>query len=156
MGVFGHREQERIALENIGVIAPFSAQVEVLRRVLSKDVEVNTVDQFQGRDKHVIVLSCTKSDNPAVRRTPIEQAQALEGDILSDLRRLTVAVTRARMKLIIVGDVESLKGYEPFARLFRSIGALQSMHLQDNVMCFCWQAIMIDLRLKWLDFGGGK
>lgn len=145
-----------MALEHIGVIAPFSAQVEVLRRVLHKDVEVNTVDQFQGRDKQVIVLSCTKSDNPAVRRTAIEQAQAIEGDILSDLRRLTVAVTRAKVKLIIVCDVESLKCYEPFARLFRSIGALQSLLLRDNLLCFCWESIMIDLRLKWMHFGGGK
>lgn len=52
---------------SIGVIAPFRAQVALLRKMVSsgsdKDVEVNTVDQYQGRDKDVIIFSCTRTKN---------------------------------------------------------------------------------------------
>ena len=47
--------------ETIGVIAPYRAQVRLLRTIVASDIEVNTVDQYQGRDKSVILYSCSKS-----------------------------------------------------------------------------------------------
>ena len=74
-------------------------------------VEVGTVDQYQGRDKLVIIYSCTRSNFGS-----IEQVNA--GHILLDTRRLNVAVTRAKAKLIIIGDKETLvRDYQPFRRL---------------------------------------
>jgi hypothetical protein len=56
------------------VIAPFRAQVALLRKMIAnttgKDVEVNTVDQYQGRDKDIIIFSCTKTDNAPKKSLP--------------------------------------------------------------------------------------
>lgn len=50
-----------INTQTIGVIAPYRVQVHLLRKVVPSDIEVNTVDQYQGRDKSVIIYSCSKS-----------------------------------------------------------------------------------------------
>ncbi len=80
-------------------------------------MEVNTVDQFQGRDKDVILYSCTRS-----RREDEETAgtsKRKNGDILSDLRRLNVAITRARRKLVMIGNRRTLESYrDTFGKLF--------------------------------------
>lgn len=59
---------------SIGVIAPFRAQVALLRKLVAgstdKDVEVNTVDQYQGRDKDIIIFSCTKTDHAPKKSLP--------------------------------------------------------------------------------------
>ncbi|XP_063368621.1 DNA replication ATP-dependent helicase/nuclease DNA2 [Cydia amplana] len=92
---------------DIGVISPFREQVALLRRALS--VEVSTVDQFQGRDKSVIVYSCTKRD--------VGDNKVKEGEVLNDQRRLAVGVTRAKHKLLIVGNSNALQKYAPLKRL---------------------------------------
>ena len=67
------------------------------------------MDQYQGRDKMIIIYSCTRSNDG--------QGQGA-GHILLDTRRLNVAVTRAKAKLVIIGDKASLiRDYEPFAKL---------------------------------------
>ena len=71
--------------------------------------DISTVDQFQGRDKDLILISCT--------RTKPKKAGDDSEDILSDWRRLNVAVTRAKAKLWIVGNAKILKTYAPFAKL---------------------------------------
>ncbi|MDQ7083297.1 MAG: IGHMBP2 family helicase [Aquificota bacterium] len=80
--------------DHIGVISPYEDQVDLISRMVP--VEVRTVDGFQGREKEVIIVSFVRS-NP-------------EGDtgFLKDYRRLNVAITRARRKLIAVGDPETL------------------------------------------------
>lgn len=87
----------------VGVITPYQAQVQLLRRRLAAhaDVEISTVDGFQGREKEAIVLSLVRS-NP-------------RGEIgfLADRRRLNVAVTRARRHAAIVGDTATL-AHDPF------------------------------------------
>ncbi len=82
--------------EHIGVIAPYEDQVKLLRGLLPEDIEVKTVDGFQGREKEIIFLSLVRS-NP-------------QGEIgfLRDQRRLNVALTRARRKLVILGDRDTL------------------------------------------------
>ncbi|XP_014211220.1 DNA replication ATP-dependent helicase/nuclease DNA2 [Copidosoma floridanum] len=99
--------------QTIGVIAPYRAQVQLLRSIVSSDIEVNTVDQYQGRDKDVIIYSCSKS-------VP-KDTDIAEFDILEDKQRLTVAVTRAKHKLIIVGDLNTLNRYTPFKKLIKAL-----------------------------------
>ena len=70
--------------------------------------DISTVDQFQGRDKDVIIYSCT--------RTKPRRDNAAE-DILNDWRRLNVAVTRAKARLWLVGNVPALNSYGPFAKM---------------------------------------
>ncbi|KAL1386056.1 hypothetical protein pipiens_012889 [Culex pipiens pipiens] len=138
---------------SIGIIAPFRAQVELLRRqfqLLKKfyesqkdtkdqavDVEINTVDQFQGRDKDVIFYSCTKSVDP----DQPENKKASEYEVLEDHKRLTVAMTRAKQKLIIVGDTKSLDKYTPFRNLFKLIHPATKVTLQDHAFGFEWSCV---------------
>ncbi|GLV38467.1 DNA replication helicase/nuclease 2 [Carabus blaptoides fortunei] len=103
-------KQAGVPSEEIGIIAPYRAQVGLLRRLVANitdfdcsAVEMNTVDQYQGRDKDVIIYSCTKSRKASKTKT-------VSGyEILEDKRRLTVAITRAKHKLIIIGDFLTLK-----------------------------------------------
>ncbi|XP_065558238.1 DNA replication ATP-dependent helicase/nuclease DNA2-like [Artemia franciscana] len=100
-----------LSQKDIGVIAPYQGQVKYVRRFLASKqlslIEVNTVDQYQGRDKEVILYSCCKT-------SPIDES---ESQILQDERRLNVAVTRAKHKLIIVGHGVCLRKYIPFSKL---------------------------------------
>ncbi|HYV50033.1 MAG TPA: AAA domain-containing protein [Myxococcaceae bacterium] len=89
----------------LAVIAPYSAQADLLReRSPHPDVEVDTVDAFQGREKDAILVSLTRS--------------SAGGDIgfLADLRRMNVAITRARRHLFVVGDSATLAGHPFYAR----------------------------------------
>jgi len=82
---------------SIGVISPYEGQVRLIEELLERcPVEVKTVDGFQGREKEIIILSLVRSNE--------------RGDIgfLKDYRRLNVAITRARSKLIILGNQETL------------------------------------------------
>jgi DNA replication ATP-dependent helicase Dna2 len=87
-----------VAVEDIGVIAPFRAQVaEISRRT---DATVDTVDRFQGSSKEVIIVSFVATGD-------------LSGPIYDDPRRINVALTRAKKSLVLVGDADAL-GAEPF------------------------------------------
>ena len=105
--------------EQIAVIAPYSAQVKLLRESLQMPgLEIDSVDGFQGREKEAVVFSMVRS-NP-------------EGDIgfLADVRRTNVALTRARRKLIVVGDSATLANHPFYQRLltyFEEIGAYGSV-----------------------------
>lgn len=98
-----------LASEDISIIAPYRAQVALLHELLAgagiEGVEVDTVDAFQGRENEVILLSLTRS-NP-------------EGTLgfLNDLRRMNVALTRARRHLFVVGDSATLASH-PFYQRF--------------------------------------
>ncbi|MGB9590387.1 MAG: AAA domain-containing protein, partial [Candidatus Hydrothermia bacterium] len=80
----------------LGVIAPYDDQVKLLKEILPNGVEVRTVDGFQGREKEVIILSLVRSN------------QTGRIGFLNDRRRLNVAITRARRKLIVIGDGRTL------------------------------------------------
>lgn len=93
--------------EQIAVIAPYSAQVRRLRDQLgNREIEVDTVDGFQGREKDVVILTMVRSN--------LEQ----EIGFLADLRRTNVAVTRARKKLIVIGDSATLSSNPFYSELF--------------------------------------
>jgi DNA replication ATP-dependent helicase Dna2 len=90
-----------ISAQNIGVITFYRSQLAVLRQTLrrySPDLEMHTADKFQGRDKEVVILSC-------VRNNPENHV----GDLLRDWRRVNVAFTRARTKLLVVGSRSTLR-----------------------------------------------
>ena len=81
------------------MIAPYRAQVVLLRMLVPPALEVNTVDQFQGQDKEAVVYSAVRSDDK------IDDVGADDNKgILEDHRRVTVAITRAKHKLVIVGN----------------------------------------------------
>ena len=83
--------------EDVGVISPYEDQVNLLSELLPPNIEVKTVDGFQGREKEVVLISFVRSND--------------EGEIgfLKDYRRLNVAITRARRKLICIGNSSTLK-----------------------------------------------
>nr|OQO23072.1 hypothetical protein B0A51_09576 [Rachicladosporium sp. CCFEE 5018] len=87
--------------KEIGIITPFRSQVSLIRRELGtaglSGVDVDSADRFQGRDKEVIILSFVRS-NP----------QNEVGELLRDWRRINVALTRARSKLVILGSRKTL------------------------------------------------
>ncbi|KAL7288860.1 hypothetical protein TKK_0016832 [Trichogramma kaykai] len=121
--------------KDIGVIAPYRAQVRFLRSLLLNSIEVNTVDQFQGRDKSVIIYGCTKSISP--------ETDIAEFDILKDQQRLTVAVTRAKHKLIIIGDAGTLKRFSPFKKLLDYLGSHDRIYdLKDGQDDFSFDDLM--------------
>jgi ATP-dependent RNA/DNA helicase IGHMBP2 len=98
----------------LAVITPYSAQAHRLRErveALHPDVEVDTVDAFQGREKDAILVSLTRSNG--------------EGQLgfLTDLRRMNVALTRARRHLFVVGDSATLSGHPFYARFIEGTQA---------------------------------
>jgi superfamily I DNA and/or RNA helicase len=106
---------------DVGVISPYRAQVQYLRRLLKKReffkpyrslISVNTVDGFQGQERDIILISLVRAND--------------EGQIgfLRDLRRMNVAITRARMKLIILGDASTMTRHPFYKRLYDYIEAL--------------------------------
>ena len=95
-----------LAADAIAVIAPYAAQVRWLREHCShRQIEIDTVDGFQGREKEAVIISLVRS-NPT-------------GEIgfLGDTRRMNVALTRARRKLIVIGDSATLGGHPFYAEL---------------------------------------
>ena len=92
-----------VSEEDIGIISPYADQVKIIQD--ETPVEVKTVDGFQGREKEIIIISTVRSND--------------NGNIgfLSDLRRLNVAITRAKRKLIIIGNRKTLKNNPTYARL---------------------------------------
>jgi ATP-dependent RNA/DNA helicase IGHMBP2 len=95
---------------SIGVISPYAAQVALLTSELAAEVdgglEVDSVDGFQGREKEAIVFSAVRSN--------------VDGNVgfLADARRLNVAITRAKRKLVVVGDSATLSNDERWRALF--------------------------------------
>ncbi|MFP4115933.1 MAG: IGHMBP2 family helicase, partial [Candidatus Aenigmatarchaeota archaeon] len=96
--------------EEIGVISPYDDQVDLLNSKMDAEgLEIKTVDGFQGREKEVIVLSFVRSNENG------------EIGFLKDLRRLNVSITRARKKLIMVGDSETLEEHPTYKRLLNYV-----------------------------------
>lgn len=109
--------------EQIAVISPYAAQVRLLREKVgaaddAEGVEVDTVDGFQGREQEVVIISLVRSNNTG------------EIGFLGDTRRMNVALTRARLKLIVIGDSATIGGHPFYGRLleyFELIGAYHTV-----------------------------
>lgn len=105
--------------EEIAVISPYSAQVRLLTsKSPSAQVEIDSVDGFQGREKELVIVSLVRAN--------------MEGELgfLADTRRMNVAMTRARRKLIVIGDsstLSSLKFYDDFIKYAQEIGAYKTI-----------------------------
>jgi predicted DNA helicase len=107
---------------DVGIISPYRAQVQYLRQQLRKKewvkpfrslISVNTVDGFQGQERDIIIISLVRSND--------------EGQIgfLRDLRRMNVAITRARMKVIILGDRTTLTRHPFYRKLYQYTESLK-------------------------------
>jgi len=106
-----------LAPSDIAVIAPYAAQVRWLRQHCeSHDVEIDTVDGFQGREKEAVVITLVRSN------------QTGEIGFLADTRRMNVALTRARRKLIVIGDSATLGGHTFYASLLEYIESIDAYH----------------------------
>jgi superfamily I DNA and/or RNA helicase len=104
--LIGELIQSGVQPEQIAVIAPYAAQVRWLRnRLGDRKIEVDTVDGFQGREKEVVLITFTRSNDRG------------EIGFLRDTRRTNVALTRARRKLIVVGDSATLATHPFYARM---------------------------------------
>lgn len=112
-----HWLEEKIS---IAIIAPYSAQVDVLNKLkdaspllssLGKLLAINTVDAFQGQERDVIVVGFVRSNNKQ------------EVGFLADIRRTNVAMTRARKKLIMIGDSATLTAHPFYHQLVEYVQA---------------------------------
>ena len=115
--------KQRVLSESIdvGIISPYRAQVQYLKKLIKKYeffkpyrrlISVNTVDGFQGQERDVILISLVRSND--------------EGQIgfLKDLRRMNVAMTRARMKLIILGNKDTMTKHPFYKKLWEYVEAI--------------------------------
>ena len=110
---------EQLKPQEIAVISPYDAQVQKLRQLLADvpDLEIDTVDGFQGREKDAVVVSLVRSND------------AGELGFVADIRRINVALTRARKKLVVIGDSATVARhpfYAGFVKYAESIGAWRS------------------------------
>ena len=107
---------------SFGILSPYKAQVNFLEELFSKNesllssIEINTIDSFQGREKDCIFISLTRSNDSS------------EIGFLSDLKRMNVAMTRAKKELIIIGDSETLSSNIFFSNLIEHINNLGGYH----------------------------
>jgi superfamily I DNA and/or RNA helicase len=108
-----------LSAAEIAVISPYSAQVRLLReRLPQPELEIDSVDGFQGREKEAVIVSLVRSNR--------------EGQIgfLEDIRRMNVALTRARRKLIVIGNSTTITSHAFYQRMvnyFESTGAYHSV-----------------------------
>ncbi len=111
--------------EDIAVISPYSAQVRVLSsKSPDPKVEIDSVDGFQGREKELVIVSLVRSNR--------------EGELgfLVDTRRMNVAMTRARRKLIVIGDsstISAIDFYRQFIQYAEAMGAYKTIWEQESV-----------------------
>lgn len=95
---------------DIGIITPYKDQADLIeKKIVEENLEIDTVDGFQGREKEVIILSLTRSNDEGII------------GFLKDLRRLNVSLTRAKRKLIVLCDKSTLSSNEVYDRLFHHI-----------------------------------
>jgi superfamily I DNA and/or RNA helicase len=116
--IFSLRESG-LSSQQIAVITPYSAQARLLReKLVDPEIEIDSVDGFQGREKEAVIVSMVRSNR--------------DGEIgfLADIRRMNVALTRARRKLIVIGDSATISThpfYQKMLAYFEELGAYHSI-----------------------------
>ncbi|KAK6104823.1 AAA domain family protein [Brugia pahangi] len=103
--------KQGLSESDLGIISIYRYHVEQLRRIVQAGIEVNTVDQYQGRDKSIIILSFVWTG----------EAENRKSELLADCRRINVAITRAKHKLIMVGCQKSLSSYPAVNAIINAI-----------------------------------
>jgi len=103
-----------VLMEEIGILTPYRSQVSTirqeLRRLHVKETDTKTIDKYQGKDKPCVIVSFARS-NPKKKI----------GSILRDWRRLNVAFTRAKQKLLLIGSKSTLEGHSLFSKFFELV-----------------------------------
>lgn len=103
-------QQTGIELSKVAVITPYKDQVELINRLIKEEaLEVNTVDGFQGREKEIVIFSLVRNN------------ERQDIGFLKDIRRLNVSLTRAKKKLIVIGDSETVSSHRVYQDLIAYI-----------------------------------
>ena len=103
--------------EDIAIITPYTAQVRLLREQINNDaVEIGSIDGFQGREKEAVIISLVRSN----------EDQGI--GFLRDTRRMNVALTRARRKLIVIGDSATIAGHPFYGGLLSHFDTIDAYH----------------------------
>ena len=130
--IYFQRVGKQYILDNridVGIISPYRAQVQYIKRLIRKRaffkpfrhlITVNTVDGFQGQERDVILISLVRANDMG------------QIGFLRDLRRMNVAMTRARMKLFILGDAPTMTRHPFYRRLFNYIQRVRGIQGSDN------------------------
>ena len=130
--IYFQRVSKQYILDNridVGIISPYRAQVQYIKRLIRKRaffkpfrhlITVNTVDGFQGQERDVILISLVRANDMG------------QIGFLRDLRRMNVAITRARMKLFILGDAPTMTRHPFYRRLFNYIQRVRGIQGSDN------------------------
>ncbi|WP_456471366.1 IGHMBP2 family helicase [Caminibacter sp.] len=95
--------------EHIGVITPYKDHEEYMKKIIEHNIEIKSVDGFQGREKEIIIVSLVRANDKE------------EIGFLSDIRRLNVAITRPKRKLLIIGDAKTLSSNKTYADLIQYV-----------------------------------
>ncbi|ORY73165.1 P-loop containing nucleoside triphosphate hydrolase protein [Neocallimastix californiae] len=114
----------------LGIVTPYRGQVRKLRshfvrlfgRTILKYIEINTVDSFQGQEKDIIFFSCVRSSN---NNSNSRQDHGI--GFLADVRRMNVAITRARSSLYVLGDTQTLLSNSSWASLIQYAREVKSI-----------------------------
>ena len=130
--IYFQRVGKQYILDNridVGIISPYRAQVQYIKRLIRKRaffkpfrhlITVNTVDGFQGQERDVILISLVRANDMG------------QIGFLRDLRRMNVAITRARMKLFILGDAPTMTRHPFYRRLFNYIQRVRGIQGSGN------------------------
>ncbi|MBL1407604.1 AAA domain-containing protein [Sphingobacterium faecale] len=114
---------QNIPLPSVGIITPYRKQAILIADMLTEsnskkelNVQINTIDGFQGQEKDIIYISLVRSNTA--------------GNIgfLSDVRRMNVAMTRARKKLIVIGDSSTIGQYDFYREFFQYVESIEGYH----------------------------
>lgn len=104
-----------VPTSSIGVMSVYRSQLKLLSHILTSDhpdIEIHTADRFQGRDKEVVIISLVRSN-----------AEKYVGELLQDWRRVNVAFTRAKSKLIIFGSRSTIRETKPLDKFVKLVEA---------------------------------
>ncbi len=104
--------------DGIAVITPYSAQVRMIRELVREEkVEVGSIDSFQGREKEAVIISLVRSNNEK------------EIGFLRDTRRMNVALTRARRKLIVIGNSATITTHAFYQEMLDYFDQIDAYHV---------------------------
>ncbi|QDZ18340.1 P-loop containing nucleoside triphosphate hydrolase [Chloropicon primus] len=130
---------------SVGIITPYRYQRDLIREAFEKkygsvgwdsranNVRIDTIDSFQGKERDVIILSCVRAHQKG--KSP------KEGDLLgfvSDIRRMNVAITRSKMLLWIVGDLDTLQADKAWKALIQDAMERQTLRFDVKELCAKW------------------
>ncbi|MGB0915450.1 MAG: AAA domain-containing protein [Crocinitomicaceae bacterium] len=106
-------ETENLENEKLAIISPYSGQVQLAKEQFDSKVRISTIDSFQGQEKEVVILSLVRSNSDAII------------GFLKDYRRMNVAMTRAKQKLIVIGDSSTIGNDKFYAQFLEYMDQIE-------------------------------